>query len=105
MNDESKPVAIFVTEGSLLGVRMGRIVQTMSALGIACKIVNVNEMVPTGGFQVLGFDELAPQVQQLEFPGVPSPKRRALLAQLERAKLRRDKNQIRDLTRQLEHTP
>jgi hypothetical protein len=35
-------------------------------------------------------------------PSKPSPKRQALLAQLERAKLSRNKNLIRDLTRQLE---
>jgi hypothetical protein len=59
-------------------------------------------MVPTGGFQILGFDEVAQLPELQEFCTKPSPKRRALLAQLERAKIRRDKNAIRDLTRQLE---
>lgn len=35
-------------------------------------------------------------------PAAPNPKRQALLAQYQRAKMRRDKNAMRDITRQLE---
>lgn len=69
------------------------------------KIYEVVEITPRG-FHIkplptqtkitkIWFDELAEPIKN-------SPKRKQLIAQLERAKMRRDKNAVRDLTRQLE---
>lgn len=92
-----------VSDNDELSRRVLNIVEAAERVGISVNLLRTGELGHLADFQFIHFDEytrLPPVLQPIE----ASPKRKALIAQLERAKLRRDKNSIRDLTRQLEHT-
>jgi hypothetical protein len=101
--DKKLRVAI-VTGSGQMGYA-ARMLLEIERLGLAdVVVIDVTRPATLLGIDFAFVDELAPLKSYAENLTTPKPsaKRRALMAQLERAKLHRDKNAIRDLTRQLE---
>jgi hypothetical protein len=95
---------VIVVSSDPLSARMLRLVQMAEGRGLVVSIRTPEQMRQTGALSVMYYDEMASYCPPL--PVLPkqkwSPKIQQLIAQLNRAKAQRNKNLVRDLTRQLE---